>query len=214
MPQKLDPDYFYRRDLPICLGDDVCYEGVTVLPRRSSYEFDIAPKGDANIDLLLVTSCAREESFEKTASGWWIFQKKNRFKYFYNPLEGLEDDGDCSLTISTFEKDKGRHAWSRIVFEHPKYALPATLYCNGQVIKANGVSICQSKVGLRQQIKFPERVMIEADKGCPMPVKGSSSAYEWGMGDRECGYTIRGESGKLHSLLTLGYSGVLVRESK
>jgi len=69
VPQKLDDNKFYRRDLPFCVEGYGCFEGVTVLPKQSSYTFDVAPKGDANIDLMISTSCSREDSFEKTATG-------------------------------------------------------------------------------------------------------------------------------------------------
>lgn len=211
VPQTLDPDKFYKRDLPFCVGTSSCYEGTTVLPRQDQYELDIAPKGEANIDLLLVTTCHREDSFEKTSSGWFIFQKKSRFKYYYTPVKGIEDDGDCSLVMNTFEKDKGRHAWARIRFEHPKYQLPATLSCNGVTASVKGVSVCQSKAGLAQHIRFAEPVQIEWDKNCAIPKKAPDGSYELAITLGECGYTVRNQAGQLHDLLTIGYEGVLVR---
>lgn len=213
IPQKLDTDIYYRRDLPFCVEGHACYEGLTVLPKQSSYTFDIAPKGDADIDLLVVTTCHRNTSFEKTASGWFIFQKKNRFRYVYTPNPLIEGDGDCSLVFQTFEKEKGRHAWAVILFEHPKYTLPATLYCDGETVQTQGVAGCQSKEGLKQGIKFNEPIMLEADKGCPVPKK-QNGIYEWPIGYKQCGYTFRGQSGKLGTLFTSGFRGELVREQK
>lgn len=214
LPQKLETDIYYRRDLPFCVEGFACYDGLTVLPRQSSYTFDIAPKGDADIDLLVVTTCHRNTSFEKTASGWFVFQKKNRFRYVYTPNDLIEGSGDCPLVFQTFEREKGRHSWAVILFEHPKYTLPATLYCDGETIRGQGVLGCQSKEGLRQGIAFEEKVMLEADKSCPVPTKGSGKFYEWPVGYKQCGYTFRGESGRLGTLFTSGYRGELVRETK
>ena len=213
VPQKLDPKLFYRKDLPFCVAGVQCHEGVAVLPRMSSYEIEIAPKGDANIDLLLVTSCHREESFEKTSSGWFIFAKKNKFKYFYTPVPGIEDDGLCSLRVNTYEKALGRHSWSVIRFEHPKYRLPAQLTCNGSVSQVGGVSICQSKAGLVERIKFSEPVMVVGDAECP-PMKRVGDSYEFESKIGECGYTFRTSDGRIHDMLSVGYEGVLVRSEE
>lgn len=214
IPQKLDPEVFYKRDLPVCLKDVGCFEGAAVFPDQTTYEFDIAPKGEASIDLLLVNSCHREETFEKTATGWWIFKNKSRFKYYYSPVAGLEDTGDCSVRINTLEKTQGRHAWFVARFENKKYTLPASVFCNGEKKDFHGVSICQSKRGLIQRIKFNEPVMIEADPNCPMPKKAVDGAYEWNVSIGECGYSIISGSGKKHDLLAIGYDGVLIREIK
>lgn len=213
VPQKLDPETFHKRDLPFCVDDIGCFEGVTVLPQRASYTFEVAPKGDANIDLLVATSCHREETFEKTASGWFIFQKKNRFKYPYTPAKYIEDDGDCALMMNTLEADKGRHAWMLALFEHPKYQLPATLSCNGQPRRTyQGVSVCQSKVGLSQRIEFDEPVMIEHQANCNVPTR-NGTGYEWKLSEKQCRYTfLGGHTNRMHALVTLGYNGVLVRE--
>jgi hypothetical protein len=213
IPQKLDTDIYYRRDMPFCVGSFGCFDGMTVLPKQSSYAFEVAPKGDADIDLMIVTTCHRNKSYEKTSSGWFIFQKKNRFRYTYAPNPQIEGDGDCSLVFNTFEKNMGRHAWAVILFEDPKYQLPMTVYCDGDVTQAKGVAGCQSKEGLKQGLEFTERVMIEPDKGCPLPGRNGGKVYEFPIKYKECGYTIRGESGRIGTLFTVGYRGELVRNA-
>lgn len=219
VPQKLDPDKFYKRDLPFCATDIGCFEGTAVLPQRDHYEFEVAPKGDAAVDLLVLDSCHREftkESEDKSVLDYFakIFSKnKVGYKIQYSLIPGIEDDGDCTVRINTFEKDKGRHAWAVIRFQHPKYDLPATLFCNGEIKSERGVSLCQSKSGLTQQIKFEEKVMIETDKGCEIPKKNSNGAYEWKISQGECGYTIKSESGRIHDLLTIGFEGLLIRNN-
>lgn len=220
IPQKLDPDKFYKRDLPFCVKDIGCYEGTAVLPKKDYYEFEVAPKGDAAVDMLVLNTCHREftvEGSERSILDYFlkVFGKKREgYKLHYTLIPGIEDDGDCTIRINTFEKDKGRHAWAVFRLQHPKYTLPATVYCNGETRKEVGVSICQSKAGLTQQIKFEEPVMIETDKGCELPKRKETGLYEWKISHGECGYTIRTESGQYHDMLTIGFEGLLVRELK
>lgn len=217
IPQKLDPDKFYKRDLPFCVSDIGCYEGTAVIPKKDFYAFEVAPKGDASVDMLVLDSCHREftkEGSEKTVLGFFgkIFgKKKEGYQIQYMPIPGIEDDGDCTIRINTFEKDKGRHAWAVIRSQHEKYQLPATIYCNGEVRNEYGVSLCQSKAGLTQKIEFPEKVQIITDEKCELPKKSPSGGYEWKITHGECGYTVRGESGRIHDLLTIGFEGLLVR---
>jgi hypothetical protein len=220
IPQKLDPDKFYKRDLPFCVKDIGCYEGTAVIPKKDYYEFEVAPKGNALVDMLVLDSCHREftrEGNEKSYLDFFakIFGKKREgYKIHYTVIPGIEDDGDCSVRINTFEKEKGRHAWGIIRIQHEKYQLPALVYCNGEIRKEVGVSICQSKAGMTQQIRFDEAVMIETDKGCSPMRRKASGLYEWEISNGECGYSIRSQSGLVHDLLTVGYTGLLIREVK
>ena len=220
LPQKLDPDKQYQKDLPLCIKDVICSEGTMVVPRLDYYEFELAPKGDAEIDMLILSTCHRELTIEKPAKSdldfftKWFKKKKEGFTVRFTPIPGIEDDGDCTWRIETLEKDKGRHSWSVIRQQHKKYQLPATLYCNGEIRSEVGVSLCQSKAHLTQQISFPEKVMIEPGKGCTMPSKVGELGYQWRVDKGECGYTIRSETGRLHDLLTIGYESILIRSPK
>lgn len=218
-PQVLKTDVFYKRDLPFCIEGLTCYEGTAVIPKQDNYVFEVAPKGDAKVDLLIVDTCHRETTQEgppETVLDFFknIFGKSAKgYKFNYRPVTGIEDDGDCSIRINTLEKNKGRHAWAVVRAEHERYKLPISLHCNGSILETIGVSICQSKAGLTQQMRFSEKVMIEADKGCELPHKKADGAYEWKISLGECGYTIRGESGKIHDMLTIGFEGLLVRNN-
>lgn len=209
--QKLNPELFYKRDINLEINGRT-YEGVSVVPYASSYQIDIEPRG-ADIDMLLITSCHREYSAEKTASGWFIFRKRNRFRYTYNPVPEIENDGDCTLRINTFEKDEGRHAWALIAFEHPKYRLRGSLYCNGVREDASGVSVCQSKKGLTQRVDFGESVeFAKVSAGCAVPRRTSIGNYEFDIASGECIYTVRNVRDERHRLIMIGYEGILIRK--
>lgn len=229
VPQRLDTNLFYRNDLPFCVENYGCFEGTTVLPRMPQYKFELSPKGDASVDFFVATTCNRNRTFEPGDPGFiwgalegflkFFGKKKEGLKYLYVPLPGMEDDGDCPLILHTYEKEKGRHAWAFIRFEHPKYNLPATLYCDGDSRNFGGISICQAKAGLKQWASFPEPVMIQpgvTEKGnaCDMPKKDETGNYVFRITKEECGYSVRGQSGRKHDMITIGYEGELIRETK
>lgn len=184
---------------------DKDYEGVTVLPRRGVYELVIKPVG--KMDLLLVTTCHREESFNPKSKGF--FKQDNSFKYRYTPQKGIEDIGSCTLRMDAFDKERGQHSWFMADFEGPKEQLKAQVTCNGEKKLYTGVSVCQSKAGLIQRIEFDEEVKYPPDPKCPI----DGSFYKIPLG--ECVYVFRGmKSGKIHRHTTIGYQGILVREVK
>ena len=85
VPQVLDTNVFYRRDLPVTVVYEVKvsnpetvptvggnhFEGSGVLNNASHYTFIISPKGGAKMDLLTITTCHREFSGEKLSSGFF-----------------------------------------------------------------------------------------------------------------------------------------------
>ncbi len=203
--QDLDPDILYKRDIKIQINNKE-YEGATVLPHARTYNLLLTPKGE--LDLVLVTSCHREYSVEPSSSG--VFSK-NEFPYSYTPVPGLEDVPSCSLRVNAYEKDKGRHSWAFIAFEHEDLTLPATLKCNGKISSFNGVSVCQSKEGLIQRIEFREIVRAWSPEKCGSVGK-RGKIFEFPISLGECQYTFEAKDKKRHTMTTIGYEGVLVRE--
>ena len=210
VPQKLEPGLFYKRDVGIEINGRA-FEGVVVVPRAAQYDMVLAPRG--NIDLLLLRSCHREYSGEKLSPGWF---GKNKFRYTYVPVTGLEDRGACPVRVDMYESTPGRHSWAFLDFEHPDYELAATLTCNGTVTRVNGVGVCQAKEHTIQRIRFEEPVQFAPPmpEGCAMPKKAEDGAYEWEASLGECLYHVRNHTSALARLTVIGYEGVLVRESQ
>lgn len=207
--QQLDPKVFYKRDIQIDINGST-FEGVTVVPYASKYDLVLTAKGD--LDLILLRSCHREFTGEKLSSGWF---SKNKFKYTYVPVLGLEDDRVCPLRIDAYESAKGRHSWAFIDFTNPKYQLRYELSCNGSVGLAIGVGVCQAKKGTAQRVRFWEPVRFAAPKpdGCAVPVK-NGDWYEIDASLGECLYHFDSKDGKIGRLTQVGYEGVLVREAQ
>lgn len=208
MPQPLNPDLFYKRDLPITVnGEDFAGAGVAGPAKR--YEIEVNP--NTNVDLLLIRSCHREESFEKSA-GWF---KKNDFSYTYEPQKGLEDIRTCPLQIDALDAAKGQHAWAYLDFRHVSYEIEGELTCNGTISKFKGVGECQAKAGLTQRIRFAIPIRFAPSEGCATPHKAvdGSGYYELETSVGECVYLFDSQDGKIGRIVFLGYQGVLVRST-
>ena len=212
--QPLDPKLFYKRDIQIEVNGKG-YEGVVTIPKASAYQITLRPKG--KMDLVLVKSCHREDSAEKSNNGgFFIFKGKNEFQYKYKPRQGLEDRRTCPLTVDVYEAEKGRHSWAFLEFEHSDYALQFKVDCNGHTAVANGVYACQAKNGLVQRVSFPEPVMFWPVKpeSCAKPEKKGNWFYEIALSTGECLYHFDTQSGVMGKLITIGYQGVLIRQEQ
>lgn len=207
--QKLDPNVFYKRDTTLEVNGE-SFEGVTTVPYASSYSIVIKPRG--GIDLMLIRSCHREESYEKISAGWF---GKNQFRYSYFPIRGIEDTRVCPLRVDIYDSSKSKHSWAFLDFTSPEYRVQATMSCNGKISSLNGVGVCQAKWGLVQRLKFADRVRFAPPKpaGCSVPVK-TDNGYEIALTLGECLYQFDTEDGRMGRLTTIGYDGVLVRETQ
>ena len=208
---KLDLNVFYKRDAGAEINGRL-YEGVVTVPYAASYNFVFYPKG--NIDVLLLRTCHREFAAEKLSSGWF---GKNKFKYTYTPIAGIEDVRTCPLRLDTYESAKeGRHSWLLADFENPAYKLPYTLYCNGAITGANGVAVCQAKEHTIQRVAFnePVRVSPVLPDTCNTPVQKDANfqVYEIKASLGECLFHFDTKDGRKGRLTTVSYDGIAIRE--
>jgi hypothetical protein len=197
--QSLSPEVFYRRDIELTVNGSK-FHGTAVVPQSKHYEIVARPPGDA--DMFVFTTCHREETGEKLGG---------KVKWGYTPVSGLEDIGGCPAMIGSYDKD-GKHSWAYIDFYTPEAQLPAKLTCNGAATQANGVSLCQAKVGLTQEIIFQEPVRVHPDMGCEIGEATDGKTFTFPIRSGICVYAFMGDSGKVHRLTTLGYSKILIRK--
>lgn len=198
----------YKRDMEVCFGN-TCSEGVLVVPRSPVYNFTVKAKGD--LDLFTFSTCHREEIAEEAGRGGW-FSKGEKYSGTYTPIKGLEDIYSCPAYVGGYNKE-GENSWAFIDFETPEANLPAVLNCNGKVTKTNGVSVCQSKAGLIQQIEFEVPVTIEFEAvKCKLPKPQDGKIWQFEMPVGECVLAFFGEGGQIHRLTLLGYQKILIRE--
>lgn len=212
--QPLNPETIYKRDMIVSVNG-LNGDGVLVVPRNITYKLHITAQGD--LDLFTFTTCHREETAEDAAnvterSGIFRRQitKKREIKLDYSPTK-IEQSGGCPVFLGGFEEQKGRHSWGLIDFEGPDTVLPATVYCNGKETKANGVSICQSREGLIQGIKFEQKVFVSPDAPCDLG-KTSGDYFEFQIRKGTCVYAFMDAQQRVHRFTTLGYEMVPIRK--
>jgi len=235
--QKLDPATYYRND--ICFeydtgnkieipndefGDGFGYPqyenkllkfcGTGVLPHEDVYKLKIISYGKLNFFSLM--TCHEEDTSENPDRG--IFKKDGVVQIKYRPT--LEKGLACPLYVSAYDR-RQRHAFGIIAFEHPRYQLKAKVRCNGYTRIANGVSICQSRNGLIQEISFEEEVKAakpitggaERHGDCPIITSKDNKVFRFKLPLRECIYQfISKESRKIHKFYAIGYEDIIVRE--
>lgn len=210
--QKLDPAVFYRHD--ICFKEEKTkFCGVGILPYKDKYKIKVMSYGQ--LDFFAMATCHREDTTERPDKG--IFKKDGNTKIEYIPT--IEKDKTCPLYVSAYNKN-ARHAWGMIAFKNPRFKLMSTVHCNGEIAEHEGVSICQSRYDLIQKIVFNEEVKIskgvsgpsQRKEDCPELKRIDEKTFEFRIPNRECRYAFIGiESRKIHTLYTIGYEEIIVR---
>lgn len=203
--QILQTEKFYQRDLKVDVNG-YGFRGVGVIPKSGSYRLKLRSKGE--MDFVALSTCHRELTGEDKGDEWEVNLA---------PVNGIENEGLCPLMISTFERKRGRHSWAYFDFEDPKNTLDAKIYCNGASYSTMGVSVCQSKNGLIQEIEFPVRVAFtDGDVRCPGPVSVDPGGVRIRLATppRICVYAfVEAESPhRVHRYTSLGYEDYLLRE--
>lgn len=210
--QAADPAINYKRDMFVTVNGFQA-EGVLVAPKADRYEMQIDARG--KLDLFTLTTCHREQTRENAGERGW-FKDKSKMSLSYTPIKGIETDGfACPLELGGYEQIRGRHSWALIDFEDQGSTMPAKLKCNGSESNTRGVSICQSRQGLVQEISFSES-MLSPEKTACAPIKGSSDGkkFQFEMPKGQCTFRFVTKVGaeKWHRLTTYGYEKILIRE--
>lgn len=212
VPQKLDPKVFYKRDMQLKVNGHQG-EGVVVAPHAAQYQ--VAVEAAGSLDLFTFTTCHREQTKENAGErGWFSDRTKREFTFMPTTLESNEFS--CPAQLGGYERKKGRHSWGFIEFESPKLTLPALVNCNGSSHNARGVSVCQSKIGLIQEIVFSEPVLWSENNSCLKLESKDSKTFRFKMPKGSCVFRFLAKDGdkeKWHRLTTIGYEKILIREN-
>jgi len=200
--QKLDADIFYRKDLNMTI-DGKPYSGVAVVDNETVHDITFKPQG--HLDLLLITTCHREDSFRTDQN------KSQTFSYRYQPVPGIEDVGSCEMRINAYDKEKGQHSFGFIAFRAREGGLKAATSCNGEVAHMVAASVCEAKKGLIQRIAFAVPVQATTKKACPL-TRISPTEFEYRSTLGECLHMFVDDEMNEHKHIVIGYEQVLVRE--
>ena len=210
LSQGITDGVFYKRDMDLKVSGRRA-EGVLVLPKATSYDFEIRAKG--RLDLFTFATCHREETRER-AGERGLFGDRRRVRLKYAPVDLESGPISCPVQIGGFEKKKGRHSWGFVDFEHESMKLPATIFCNGRTLKATGVSACESRQGLIQVIQFQTEVFWP-ERGCPRFETEDNKRLRFTMpqGQTTCRFKERSELGREFRITLMGYQKILIREN-
>jgi hypothetical protein len=172
------------------------YVGVATLPRQSSRTIVFRPRYQPRE--FMIFTCAREVVFDKP-------EKEVRF--IYTPMWGVEAEEACPMYAVSISTD-GRRETSVIDFNNGLTG-KARVYCNGSPIDAVGSYMCQVRESFFLGVKFSSSMEVEADKGCPEPIR--KPFYEWEIraGKGHCTYYFGDTPQNLFRLTVRGYESIL-----
>jgi len=200
--QAPERNVFYERDLYMEVNDHKFW-GVGVVPESEFYKMKIHAHGDN--DWLGIKTCNRHKRFENEGG---------KVKYTYYPVDELENTSKCPIEVISLDH-KGRHGWGLLILSEPKkYSMPAYMKCNGEQGAIVGVSICQSKTGLVQELKFSEDMLMVGSKECEIDQAADRKSFKYTMNKGQCVFTFGrvAEPHLLHLHYTVGYDETLLRK--
>jgi len=199
------PLYRYKADIKVTV-DGKSFDGMAVTKLNGPKLIEIESK--AALDLLTISSCHRQFTAERVdaKSGWFGRGSGHTYKYTYSPTE-VEKEGFCPIYLQAFDRN-GVVAWGYLAFRTEE-ELPSQMDCNGRQITFAGVSVCQSKAGLRQQISFAVPVKMKGSELCKVQaINDKTFRFSTEMGFCYATFT---DGKNWHRMVLLGYDQVLVR---
>lgn len=199
-----EPLYSHKADMTVTV-DGVAFDGMAVTEITGKKE--VVLKSRASADVFVVASCQRYEKFENVGKTWFGPSAKD-LKYIYNPTS-IELERKCPIYFQTFDKS-GITDWGYLAFRRDSNVIPARTECNGRSIKYSGHSVCQTKAGLEQSIRFDTPVpYFSADPGCNV-VRMSDRAFRFRPSLGFCAGEFS-DGKNFHQLTALGFDAVFVR---
>ena len=166
-PEVPQIEALYQHELMVKVNG-LAIRGFGVVPLADKYHVLVIPEG--KIDRIIIRTCHRELVFDKPEQGFWNrLTQNNVFTTEITRTPDIEDVASCAMEIDVYEERKKRSGWAVVDFEdrRPEVSLPFHVKCNGDSYSfARGVGVCQSAIGLVQQVIFTEPVLAES-VDCP-----------------------------------------------
>lgn len=193
--QLMDPTKLYKKEVDFTINDQKA-KGMYAQSKSPAYRIVFELHKEA---VVKITTCHREETFREVGK---------RLEYLYRPVEGLENVGYCPLLLGAFDRD-GAHSWGMIDFQDTE-TLSATVGCSGSSYKTVGVSVCQSKAGLIQTIKFEKPVKVFSTEACAKAETQDQKRFTIEVSRDVCLYLFS-DGDKEHRLTLFGYDEVYIK---
>lgn len=137
--------------------------GVSAVPPAHHYDITVeSADGSIKMDWVVIRTCGRDTPVEKKGSD---------FTFTYTP-NLMERECANMLQIKGFERDWNRPTFGLLIFKEKdvKYALPATLSCDGKDRNVIGTDVCHMAQDLRASVFFQVKVRaLTKKKECEFP---------------------------------------------
>lgn len=190
-----DGKKFYRLDLDLVVNG-LHGSGITIVPQAKDYMIKASP--NEKPEVVVITTCHRESILGKQGS---------EFVFNLAPTE-VELNGYCPLQVSAFSQ-KFWYQSGIVSIRTPDYKMPAQLLCNGAVSDVEGVSGCQSRAGLVQEIHFESAMNAGVPSQCPAPraLAPDGLKFEFRPASGQCVFQFRERAAPFreHRLTSYGY---------
>lgn len=135
--------------------------GTAIIPLSEDNKYLLHVTSDVDVEKIIITTCHRDwDSKTKAIQKPGFLKPGKDFIFEYEMSHGIEDWGTCLLKIGAYNESGEPQEQALLDFETPESTLPAFNKCDGVAYQTNGVSICESKAGLDQEIDFDVPVWI------------------------------------------------------
>lgn len=195
------PYYNYRAEMVLNMNGKA-YKGLAITKIAGPLAIQIT--SPITLNRVELSTCSRHEVIRNIDKGW--FDKvSNVMVYNYQPT-AYELEGHCPLLIQAFN-DQVQKAWGMVFFQSDQF-LQAHVDCNGEGwTTLSGITVCQTKAGLEQQLSFAKPVKFEATPQCTIQSTDQKnfqvrSSVGW------CKATFS-DGVNFHDLVQLGYNQVI-----
>lgn len=211
--QNVNPATFYKRDMVLDVNG-AHGEGTLVVPMQYAW-YRMRVKSRGKLDLFTFETCHREQEAQEAGQGG-LFGDRTVWEGEYYPVAGIEDTDSCLVRLGGYSKSIGQHSWGIMDIADQRHTLPATVKCNGVQYQSPGVTICQSRQGLIEEISFPVDVVLEQDEKCKISDETVGKVFRYKMPPKECVFAFvevapKGKQ-RRHRLTTVGYDGILLHD--
>ena len=197
---------FYKRDMKVKINNQD-FTGVASMGYTKRMKIDAYFKDDA--DLVRIKTCHRSWDIEDAWKSQSFFKRlsKNSAKIDIT-LTDLETNEYCPLEIIGFTHS-GKHTWFFAVINSGERLL-ANMQCNGLTQVYSGVSVCQVKAGLVQQIRFSGKTNVRAGENCDIK-RISNDLFEFRPKVGYCVARFFNQQKEEHVLTTIGYEEIKLK---
>jgi hypothetical protein len=192
------------------------FQGVGVIPLNPDNEYTLNVNSQTSVDMITITTCHRDWSDQDMPIevGKW-FKPNHGFTFKFNLTHGIEDVGTCLLRIGAYNKEGNPQAWAVIDFITEDSSLPAYNKCDGDQGATHGVSMCQSKAGLDEEIDFdvPVEIADSTSPACKPKIPKDGKHWIYVLPNQECVVYFMESAAphRFHRHTFFGYSSIQLK---